>query len=113
MELTKRKAGWYMNLFYEAMEKAIDTAEIRDWEKAIAFFSEAIRLDPTNARGYCSRGMAYGENEEWDKAIADFSESIRLDPSDAVTYMNRGVTYGEKQEWNNEDKDFAMANKLG
>jgi tetratricopeptide (TPR) repeat protein len=101
-----------MNPFYLAMEKGIDATEIGDWDKVIAYSSEAIRLDPTNARAYCSRGMAYGENEEWDKAIADFTESIRLDPLDGLTYMDRGVTYGEKQEWTKEDKDFDMAKKL-
>ena len=49
-------------------------------DKAIADCTEAIRLDPKDAKAYCNRGVAYGSKGEYDKAIADFTEAIRLDP---------------------------------
>ena len=51
----------------------------KEYDKAIADYTEAIRLDPKNARAYTNRG-GLGRQEEYDKAIADFTEAIRLDP---------------------------------
>ena len=51
-----------------------------DYDKAIADYTEAIRLDPKNAEAYCNRGHAYEEKGDYDKAIADCTEAIRLDP---------------------------------
>ena len=39
---------------------------------AITAFSETIRLDPTNAKAYNSRGMAYDDIGKHDKAITDY-----------------------------------------
>jgi len=46
-------------------------------EKAIAEYSEAIRLKPNYLNSLCNRGELYAEQGETDKAIADFSEFIR------------------------------------
>ena len=56
-----------------------------DHDKAIADFTEAIRLNPKDAEAYYSRGGAYGEKGDYDKAIADFTEAIRLNPQCAVS----------------------------
>jgi tetratricopeptide (TPR) repeat protein len=53
--------------------------------KAIADYTEAIRLDPQKVddRGdlaYHKRGTVYAERGEHDKAIADYTEAIRLYP---------------------------------
>ena len=55
-----------------------------DLDKAIADYTEAIRLDPKYAMAYDSRGRRLGTKGDLDKAIADFNEAIRLDPNDAV-----------------------------
>ena len=49
-----------------------------DFASAVASFSEAIRLDPKNARSYGGRGMVYVLTGDYGKAIADESEAIRL-----------------------------------
>ena len=51
-----------------------------EFDKAIADFTEAIRLNPQFAWAYWGRGHVYEVNRDFDKAIADFTESIRLDP---------------------------------
>ena len=75
--------------------------------------TEAIRLDPKNARSYGNRGWAHKEKGEHDKAIADFTEVIRLNPKDAKGYWIRGLAYSEKGEQAKADEDFARARKLG
>ena len=55
-------------------------------DKAIADYTEAIRLNPKYAEAYYNRGVAYEDKGEHDKAIADFTEAIRLDPKYAKAY---------------------------
>ena len=51
-----------------------------DYDRAIADYDEAIRLDPRYAVAYYNRGVAYCDKGDYDRAIADYNEAIRLDP---------------------------------
>ena len=62
----------------------------KEYDKAIADYDQAIRLDPKYAAAYHNRGLAWYAKKEYDKAIADYDEAIRLDPKYAVAYDNRG-----------------------
>ena len=52
----------------------------RATDKAIADYTEAIRLNPKDAAAHCDRGRAYADKGDLDKANADYTEAIRLDP---------------------------------
>src|ERR1700730_4847024 len=49
-----------------------------DYDRAVADYSEAIRLDPKHAFAYIGRGLSYRMKGDYDRAIADHSEAIRL-----------------------------------
>jgi len=49
-----------------------------DFDKAIADFNEAIRLDPNNAQAYQNRGVAYEKKGEKAKAEEDFAQAKKL-----------------------------------
>jgi tetratricopeptide (TPR) repeat protein len=51
------------------------------YDKAIAAYTKALRLDPNYVRAYIGRGITWDEMGEYDKAIADYTEAIRLDPN--------------------------------
>ena len=87
----------------------------KEFDKAIADFAEAIRLDPKLAVAYHNRGNAWGAKKEFDKAIADYTEAIRLDfklASLASAYHNRGGAWGAKKEFDKAIADFAEAIRL-
>jgi len=75
----------------QAFDEGVSCFDKGDYDAAIAAFTEAIRLDPTNAKAYGSRGRAYSLKREFEKAIADCTEAIRLDPRDADSYSFRGA----------------------
>ena len=62
-----------------------------DLDKAIADYTEAIRLDAKHALAYNNRGRAYWSNNNYDKAIADYTEAIQLTPKYALVFNNRGL----------------------
>src|SRR5215831_11397590 len=61
-------------------DRAVEYANKGDFDRAIADFSEAIRLAPNYAEAYYNRAHAYRAKKDNDRAIADYSETIRLEP---------------------------------
>ena len=55
------------------------------YDEALADFSRAVALDPSNASVAAERGMTYREMSRYDEALADFSRAIELDPSNAFS----------------------------
>jgi len=79
-----------------------------DYDKAIAEYTQAIKLVPNYVIVYNERALAYGNKGDYDKAIADLNEAIRLDPNYAVAYNNRAYAYNGKGDY---DKAIADANQ--
>jgi tetratricopeptide (TPR) repeat protein len=52
-----------------------------EYDKAIADYTEAIRIDPKYAHAYYGRAAAWNAKGDKDKEMADYNEAIRLDPT--------------------------------
>ena len=74
--------------------------------------TEAIRLDPKDARAHSGRAFAYFKKGNRDTALADYSEAIRLDPKNANAYYNRGTAYGKKGDLDKAIADLTEAIRL-
>jgi lipoprotein NlpI len=83
-----------------------------DFDRAIADYTEAVRLDSTYALAYNDRGNAYLAKGDFNRAIADYNESIRLDPKDARFYQNRGFAYFNTDALPKALADFSRASEL-
>jgi len=68
-----------------------------DYERAIADYAEAIRVEPTNVRAYVLRTLeyAYNGNYNYHDLIADYSAIIALEPNEAYRYEQRAHAYHE------------------
>jgi tetratricopeptide (TPR) repeat protein len=86
--------------------------ERKDYDRAIADFNEAIRLNPNAAATLCDRGNAYFNNNDYDRAIADYTVAIRLDPKSAPLFNNRGNAYSEKADYRRAIADYTEAIRL-
>jgi tetratricopeptide (TPR) repeat protein len=53
-----------------------------DMDKAIAEYSQSIRINPNDPDPYKLRGMAYFQKKDIDRTIADFEAALRLAPND-------------------------------
>src|SRR5678815_3632993 len=58
------------------------------WEKAIADYTEAIKLKRDYAEAYFARGVAFDETGDPERAIADYTEAINIRPNYAEAYCN-------------------------
>jgi tetratricopeptide (TPR) repeat protein len=83
-----------------------------DYDRAIADFNEAIRLDPKSSLAFRNRGDTYTNIGAHDRAIADYNEAIRLDPNDALALSARGVAYANKGDYDRAIADFNRAIRL-
>jgi tetratricopeptide (TPR) repeat protein len=55
---------------------------------AVAYYSEAIKLEPGSAFLYFARGNAYAERGEYESAKADFLKALEIDPNNKVAKKN-------------------------
>lgn len=81
-------------------------------EQAIADFSKAIDLAPTNPVPFCGRANSLLSLGKTDLALADCNEAIRLDPRFAAAYFNRGLIWSEVGQPDKAVKDFTEAIRL-
>jgi tetratricopeptide (TPR) repeat protein len=83
-----------------------------NYDRAIANFNEAIRLDPKSSLAFINRGDTYTNKGDHDRAIADYNEAIRLDPKSVLAFSARGVAYAKKGDYDRAIADFSRAIRL-
>ncbi|XP_063987566.1 dnaJ homolog subfamily C member 7-like isoform X1 [Diachasmimorpha longicaudata] len=67
------------NLFYNMGQASFN---LKNYERAIKEYSQAIDIDSTDVRYLKQRGHCYMEMKEYEEAIADFSRVCNLEPGD-------------------------------
>ncbi len=83
-----------------------------NYQKAIADFSEAIRLNPLDGSPYIGRGASYSVLQDFKKAIVDFDEALKLAPKQAFTHMQRGMAYHQTGDADRALADYTAAHEL-
>jgi eukaryotic-like serine/threonine-protein kinase len=70
--------------------------QIRQYEKALADCSEAIKQDPKLASAWFNRGGAYYGLHQYDNALADCTKAVELSPRDAWTHYSLAMALNRK-----------------
>nr|WP_303652712.1 hypothetical protein [Paludisphaera mucosa] len=71
----------------------------REYERAVADYTEAIRRKPTDYFAYEGRGVARSALKLYDRAIADFDEVVRLNADSCTTSCRRGDAWRGAREY--------------
>ena len=108
----KRAAAEARARYSALVSKGNTDSNAGDYNRAIADFNEAIRLDPKSSLAFRNLGDTYTNIGDHDRAIADYNEAIRLDPNDALALSARGVAYANKGDYDRAIADFNRAIRL-
>lgn len=92
--------------------QGVSARDAGDLDKALAEFSEAIRLRPDYATAYFNRADVYRTKNMYDEAIADYGQIIKLLPGDARAYLERGTVHSYKSNYDSAIPDFTRAIEL-
>src|SRR5438105_10670043 len=70
--------------------KGFEFAKKKEYDKAVAEFTEAIKAEPKDPMNYFNRATAYRGAGKMEEARADFSKAIEMAPNNAPAYVGRG-----------------------
>jgi tetratricopeptide (TPR) repeat protein len=92
---------------------SVYTSYKHDYDRAIADFDRALKLDPKNGYTYDSRGNAYLTKGDYDRAIADLDQAIRLERNPNPSfYMRRSEAHNRKGDYDSAIADANEAIRL-
>src|SRR5262249_47860523 len=109
--IAEGKAG-PKDLAHALLTRGDAQATRRDYDKAIATYSDALKSDPDNARVLEGRGIAYGNKGQDDLAMADYNAALQKRPNYAAPYNSRGFLYLRKGALQSALDDFSAAIRL-
>ncbi|KAH9697837.1 Outer envelope protein 64 [Citrus sinensis] len=81
----------------------------KQWNKAVNYYSEAIKLNGTSATYYSNRAAAYLELGCFQQAEEDCSKTISLDKKNVKAYLRRGTAREALFCYNEALQDFKHA----
>jgi tetratricopeptide (TPR) repeat protein len=90
--MTKEQA----EIYYKSGWQYFDSGE---YDKAIADFDKAIRIDNSYTAAFFERGNAYFKKCEYAKAIDDYSMAIQLEPNKFGSFYNARAEAYCKKTW--------------
>jgi tetratricopeptide (TPR) repeat protein len=78
-------------------------------DRAIADYSESIRINPKFSAPYHNRASLLKDKQQYDRAIADYDEAINLDPKYAPSFNGRADAWEIKGEHDRAIADYSHA----
>ena len=76
---------------------------------AIAYFSQAIVLDPAYFRALLNRATAYSKVGQSTDAMVDFNAAAQLRPNDTALLFNRALAYFDSHKYEAAEHDLSHA----
>lgn len=94
------------------LNRGVEWANKNDYDRALADYDAALRIDPKLADAYHNRGSAWAHKGDPDRAIADFDASLRLNPKDAGVLHSRAVELTVKGDYARALADYDAVVRL-
>uniref|UniRef100_A0A4W3H8G4 ST13 Hsp70 interacting protein n=1 Tax=Callorhinchus milii TaxID=7868 RepID=A0A4W3H8G4_CALMI len=96
----------------EKKVEAINALGEGNLEKAMEFFTDAIKLNPHSAILFAKRASVYVKMQKPNGAIRDCDKAISINPDSAQPYKWRGKAHRLLGHWEEAARDLATACKL-
>jgi tetratricopeptide (TPR) repeat protein/V8-like Glu-specific endopeptidase len=87
-------------------------ADRGDDDRAIADYTEAIRLNSKSDNAFYRRSLIYAKSKEHDRAVADANEALRLNPNNVGALEVRGYSNARRGDFDRAIADYSAAIKL-
>ena len=85
---------------------------LRQFDRAIADFDAAIRLQPNYSNAFENRGDAYQYKGELDRAIEDYDRAIEFEQKSSRVLYNRAVAFAAKGDLERAAGEFQRAAEI-
>ncbi len=96
--------------FADYYKKGHAAYQIRDYEQAVANFSQAIEQEPENSRAYVNRGNSRYNLRDYEGALEDYNKALRINPQEVKAFVNRGnARYMLAQYSHDPDREYNLA----
>ncbi|KAJ9552815.1 hypothetical protein OSB04_016860 [Centaurea solstitialis] len=92
-----------------AKEKGNNAFKAKNWQRAVGFYTDAIKLNSNNAAYFNNRAAAYLELGSFIQAEADCSKAIELDKKNVKAYLRRGTAREMLGYYKEAIEDFRYA----
>ena len=93
-QLTHKEEGLELDEYIEALKKfnaAFALMQSKQWEKAIVFYKESIKINPTAPQAFGNMALCYAHLSEDKKALEAFDKAIALDPNYEPAIINKEI----------------------
>jgi putative GTP pyrophosphokinase len=68
-------------------------------QRALKDFSNAIKYDPENDRGYANRGLCYRVMRKYKKSLQDFDRALQINPNRPDSHFGRAQVHYDMQRF--------------
>jgi tetratricopeptide (TPR) repeat protein len=86
--------------------RAIADQRLGDRSRALADYTQAVRLNAKDDYAYLHRGLIYLDAMRLDQAAADFTRAHEIDPKSPWPVADRGMAYAWKNDRERAEADF-------
>ena len=93
-------------------QRCLSRAVLGQLQEALADCNEAIKLQPSNAQPWGTRGFVNFKLGQFDGAIADYDAALRIDPKRAPSLYGRGLAKQRKGDVGAGNADIAAATAI-
>jgi len=89
--------------------KGVQLVWAEDYQKALFYFKEAVKKNPSYVEAYSKIGYCKGELALYSEAIDAYKQAIRINPDDVDAYFNLGLTYGNLERYHEAIEAYKQA----
>jgi len=103
----KGTASLHYTLMTDRFKQGLAYLDAGQFRRAMAFFGQAVEIEPDNADAYFGRGLVHHEMEQYQQAIADFDRAIEIAPCHPYAHFQRGFVYHQLEQYEQAVADFS------